>query len=183
MSLDCSSDVKLFINAFKTFRAKRYLGQVIGQFLNLSPLLADDVLVQPGRAVYVAADDRVGLLVHLGQGQAELLLRSSQSDGLAGRVRSRHLDEDARIGQNLVDGVALGPDNVLVLTLFHFNADLAELFFPGIQFSCLKTCFTKKRLILKPYFAYFIRAQGFVIRCQKNESLIGSSHIFKSVKN
>ena len=47
--------------------------------------------------------------------------------GLARVVHLRHLDEHASLFEDLIDGIPLGSDDVLVLALFDLNADLAEL--------------------------------------------------------
>ena len=57
----------------------------------------------------------------LGEREAELLLGSTQGDGLTVVTVGRHLHEDARLRQDLVDRVAARPDHVPVLGLLHLN--------------------------------------------------------------
>lgn len=104
-----------------------YPGKVIGDGLDSGSFLADDVLVEPGGTGDLVAHDGVGFFVHLGEGQAQLLLVSPQGDSFAGGIGRRHLDENAGLRKNLVDGVALGTNDVLVLRFLHLYAHLTEL--------------------------------------------------------
>ena len=54
-------------------------------------------------------------------------MRSPERYGLACVVHLRHLNEHAGLFEDLIDGIPLGPDDVLVLALFDLDADLAEL--------------------------------------------------------
>lgn len=54
-------------------------------------------------------------------------LGSPEGDGLRVGLRGGHLDEDAGLLQDLVDGVPLGADDVAVLALLHLHGDLGEL--------------------------------------------------------
>ena len=98
-----------------------HLGQVLRDALDACPLLANDILVQPGGAGQHQVDHAVCLLIHLGQGQAQLLLGSAQRDRLALVGIGRHLNKDPGLSEDLVDGVATGADHISVLRLLHLN--------------------------------------------------------------
>lgn len=59
--------------------------------------------------------------------QSKFFLRSPERDRLAGGVRARHLNKNSGIGEDLVDAVPLGADDVLVLGLLHLHAHFTEL--------------------------------------------------------
>ena len=64
--------------------------------------------------------------------QSELLLWPPERYGLARVVLLRHLHKHASRIEDLIDGVPLGSDDVLVLALLHLNANLAE--FADLQY-------------------------------------------------
>ena len=101
--------------------------QVLADLLDASHLPADDVLVKPGGASHALIANRVGLLVHLVQGHAQLGPGSPQSDRLGRVVIGWHLFKHPSLGENLVDGVSIGSDDVAVLGLLHLNRDVGEL--------------------------------------------------------
>ena len=57
---------------------------------------------------------------------SELRLRSPERNSLARVVLLRHLHKHASLGEDLIDRIPLGSDDVLVLALLHLNAYLAE---------------------------------------------------------
>ena len=91
--------------------------------------------MEPVGTVDTFVNHRVGLLIHLVQGQSQLDLWSSQGDCLAVGVVGWHLYEDSSLGQNLIDGVALGSNDILVLGLLDLHGDGAALLLhllPGV---------------------------------------------------
>ena len=48
---------------------------------------------------------------------------SAECNGFAVGLRAWHLDKDSSLGQNLIDGVTSGSDDVLMLRLLHLDED------------------------------------------------------------
>lgn len=77
--------------------------------------------MKPGGSFDLADQNTACLLVHNGQSLSDMISLTAQGHRLDLAVLGRHLHRHAGLLQDLLQGVALGPDDVLVLGLAHLN--------------------------------------------------------------
>merc|ERR1719312_450849 len=114
--------------------------KILANLLDSRTFSANDVLVEPGGAMHTLIDHRIGLLIHLVEGQTNLDLGSSKGDCLRVGVRGRHLYKNSSLGQDFIDGVSFGSNDVTMLALLNIDRDASALLLhvlPDCRDGCL----------------------------------------------